>query len=178
MTLRHPLVCVLGLTAFIMNPGFACSSSDDPEFDYGEKEMVAAVQGTWRVTYTRPEGTSVVTFSVAPGPGPKGGLAAPPGLAPQCGSRTFTRPAAACISESQLWLAATVVEAEPPLDATAGAGWYLVGGLKYVGGTIELNFGSNLRVSAQIDASNAVRQSYVDWQGARVTSLLDRVAVQ
>jgi hypothetical protein len=164
--------------AFAMNPALACSSSDADEFEYGETEMVAAVQGTWQLTYERPEGTSAVTFNVAPGPASQGALTSPPSRTPQCGTRTFTRPAAACIPMSQLALAAVVVDANPPLDAADGKGWYTVGSVKYVGGRLDLTFGSNLRVSADIEASNAVRQSYVDWQGARVTSVLERVFVK
>jgi hypothetical protein len=57
MKSRHPLVWIVGFTAFAMNPAFACSSSDGDEFEYGEAEMIAAVQGTWKLTYARPEGT-------------------------------------------------------------------------------------------------------------------------
>jgi hypothetical protein len=179
MKARHPLVWVLGFTAFAMNPAFACSSSPETEpFEYGEAEMIAAVQGTWRLTYARPEGASTVTFTVQPGSTGNGALAGPPGLAPQCGTRTFTRPAAACISASQLALAASVVEADPPLDASAGRGFYTVFSIKYIGGQLELTFGTNLRMSADVDMSNAIRQSYVDWQGARVTSVLERASAK
>ena len=179
MKSHRPLAWVLGFTAFVMNPAFGCSSSSpDADFQFGEKEMTAAVQGTWRLTYAHPEGTGVVTFTVAPGPASNGGLASPPGLVPQCGNRTFTRPAAACSPTSQLRVIATVVDAEPPLDSVDGAGWFTTFGVQYSGGNLELTFGANLRASAAIDASDKIRQSYVDWQGARVTSLLERIALK
>jgi hypothetical protein len=169
------LAWLLGFTAFAMNPALACSSSDTDEFEYGEAEMIAAIEGTWRLTYARPEGTSAVTFTLAPGPSPGGALGSPPGRTPQCGDRTFTRPAAACIRMSQLRLAARVVEADPPLDSEDGTGWYTVSSVKYVGGRVELLFGdSRLHLTAGLEANNAVRESDVTWQGARVTSVLER----
>ena len=136
--------------------------------------MVAAIQGKWRLTLARPEGAGSVTFTLEPGPKSNSPLAYPPTRTPQCGTRTFTRPAAACGPESILELAAHVVEADPALDTADGKGWYAVAGLQYRGGNIELRFGSNLHVSAYLEASNAVRQTDTDWQGARVTSLLER----
>jgi hypothetical protein len=178
MTLRHLSMWIIGLIAFAMNPAFACSSSDGDEFEFGEAEMIAAVQGTWQLTYARPEQTSSVAFTIAPGAAASGTLASPPGLAPQCGTRTFTRPAAACTPESVLTLAAGVVEATPPLETAQGKGVYRVSSIQYVGGRLELTFGTSLRVTADLDASNAVRQSYVDWQGARVTSVLEHTTTK
>jgi hypothetical protein len=178
MKAHHPLVLLLGFTAFAMNPALACSSSDTDAFEYGEAEMVAAVQGTWRLTYTRPEGTSVVIFDISAGPKPNGALAAPPGLTPQCETRTFTRPAAACSPSSQLALTAAVTEANPPLDATDGKGWYTIRNLQYVGGFVELTFDPNLRLSARLDAKNAVAESNVAWRGTMVTSVLERASAK
>jgi len=179
MKSHHPLVWVLGFTAFVMNPAFACSSSpSEDEFDFGVKEMIGAVQGTWRLTYARPDATSVVTFSIAPGPAGNGAVAAPPGLSPQCGSRTFTRPAAVCIPTSRLELAVSIDEADPPLDVTTSKGSYTVFGATYVAGQLELTLGPQLLVTADIASNNEIRQTYVDWQGARVTSLLDRVPMK
>jgi hypothetical protein len=178
MTLRHPLMWVLGFTVFAVNPAVGCSSSPDAEFEYGEAEMLAAVQGTWQLTFERPEGTSTVTFSVERGAASNGALAAPPGFTPQCVTRTFTRPAAACSPSSDLALAATVIEAQPSLEAADGKGQYSIGSVKYVGGRLWLRFGSSLDLEARLDANNAVRDSFVKWQGAPVgiTAALSRIA--
>jgi hypothetical protein len=176
MKWRHPLAWVLGFVAFAINPALACSSSDAEEFEYGEAEMIAAVRGTWRLTYARPDATtSVLTFTVAQGPAASGALA-PPGIAPQCTTRTFTRPAAACSPTSHLMVTAAVLEASPPLDTAQGKGSYTIDSVKYIGGMLALTFGSNLRVNAVIDASNAVGQSYASWQGAAVTTVLDHTS--
>jgi hypothetical protein len=172
---RHPLIWVLGFTAFAMNPALACSSSPEDEFDYGEAEMIAAVQGTWQVTVTPPDARiSTVTFRVERGTAPNGALAAPPGLTPQCGTRTFTRPAAACVSSSQLALAASIVNADPPLDISEGKGWFTVRSLKYTGGQMTLTFGTSLVVRGNIDVTNEMRDSEVTWQGFRTTAVVTR----
>jgi hypothetical protein len=179
MSRKHPSLWVIGFTVLIINPGFACGPSDPADnFEYGETEMVAAVEGTWRLTISRPEGPSVITFSLEKGPAPtaapSGAFVSPPGVTPQCGSRTFMRPAAACFSMSSLALAANVVEAEPAIDATTGNGYFLVYGLTYSGGQIELKFGADLLLTANLNASNAVTLSVVQSQGATLDSVLSR----
>jgi hypothetical protein len=179
MSQKHPSLWIIGFTVLIINPGFACGPSDPVDnFEYGETEMVKAVEGTWRLTFSRPEGPGVVTFSLEKGPAPtaapSGAFASPPGVTPQCGSRTFTRPAAACTTMSSLALAANVVEAEPALDATNGTGYFRAYGVTYSGGQIELKFGADLLLTANLDASNAVKQSFVQWQGVTVDSVFTR----
>jgi hypothetical protein len=174
MKLRHPLVWVLGFAAFAVNPAVSCSSAPEAEFEYGEAEMVAAVQGTWQLMFERPEGTSSVTFRVERGASANGALGSP-SFTPQCVTRTFTRPAAACSPSSRLSLAATVIDAQPSLDTADGKGEFTVGSVKYVGGRIWLRFGSSLFLEADLDATNAVRDTFVNWQGARMTSVLARI---
>jgi hypothetical protein len=176
------LVWIIGFTALIINPAVGCGGRIAPdEYTYGETEMLTAVQGTWRVTFSRPEGPSVVTFTMDKGAAPSassnGAPAAAPGLAPQCGTRTFVRPAAACIATSQLALAAVVVEAEPPLDVANGEGWFFVAGLDYTGGHIQLKIGPDFEVNADLDANNAVKQSWIKWQGVVGDSVLAREGI-
>jgi hypothetical protein len=113
----------------------------------------------------------------APSASSNGAPAAAPGLAPQCGTRTFVRPAAACIATSQLALAAVVVEAEPPLDVANGEGWFFVAGLDYTGGHIQLKIGPDFEVNADLDANNAVKQSWIKWQGVVGDSVLAREGI-
>jgi hypothetical protein len=180
MFLRHPLAWVIGLTAFVVNPAMGCGANDTDDFEYGEAEMVAAVQGRWQLTFSRPEGTSSMTFTLEPGADPNppadGGLASPPGRTPQCTTRTFTRPAAACSPTSRLRLTARIVEAEPPLETSEGQGWFTAFGETYRGGAADVTFGAELVLFVSLDANNAIRDSYVDWRKARVTSVLTRLA--
>ena len=160
----------------IINPGFACGpSSTEDNFEFGEPEMIKAVEGTWRVTFARPEGPGVVTFSLEKGPAPTSPALTPPsGITPQCTSRSFLRPAAACSPMSSLALAAKVVEAEPPIEATEGVGVFRVSGVRYIGGHVEIRFGTALVLTANLDASNAVASSFVQWQGTTVESVFAR----
>ena len=181
MRSTHPLVWVLGFAALIVNPAVACgpSAAEDP-YDYDESDMLVAVRGTWRLTFARPEGMSVILFSLdkgrAIGPSETGELAAPQVRRPQCGNRTFTRPAGACISTSELVLTATITSAEPPLATRAGSGSFYVRSLKYYGGHLELRLGADLRVTADLDDANAVKQSSVVWQGQASPATLEREA--
>ena len=180
MSRKHPSLWVLAFTVLIINPEFACggASSTEDNFEFGEPEMIQAVEGAWRVTFARPEGPSVVTFSLEKGPAPTAApsaMPAPlPGITPQCTSRSFLRPAAACSPMSSLALAAKVIEAEPPIDATDGLGFFHVYGLTYRGGQAEIRFGTDMVLTANLDASNAVMSSFVQWQGTKVDSVFAR----
>jgi hypothetical protein len=175
MKSHHLLGWVLGFTAFVVNPAIGCSSSPD-EFNFGEAEMIAAVEGAWQVTFAHSAGTSTFAITVERGPAPGGPLSAPPGRTPQCGTRTFTRPAAACFPTSELALKVNVLDGNPPTDVTDGSGWYRIYNTRYVGGQMLLTFGSDLTVEVRLDPNDAVRESFVTWQGARVNANVARLS--
>jgi hypothetical protein len=168
MKSQHPLIFVLGLVAFAMNPALACSSADEPEFDYGEPQMASAVEGLWNVTFTRPgpEGATTVTLRIEKGTA-RGALPAS-AIEPQCGTRTFMRPAGACSPGSQLMLVAAVVDTNQPLDLPAGKGSFNVPSLKFGPGWLALTFDEQLKVNSRIDPGGTTTETYVTWQGARL----------
>lgn len=61
------------------------------------------------------------------------------------------------------------------IDTTSVTGSYAVYSLKYIGGSLSVQLGTTLHVSADLDATNAITQTYTDLNGARVVSALERL---
>src|SRR5262245_9414704 len=103
MKTPQKITIVVGLLAFLVNPGFGCSEDD---FGFGEQEMRAVVEGPWRVT--APDETFVVELRAAA----KTAMSAdPPGwirAANACGDRDFFSSAGACVEATTLHLVGTV----------------------------------------------------------------------
>lgn len=117
MTKTWLLLSVFGL-ALVVNPYLACSSRE-PDFTYSESEMKDAVLGTWHGTADLDGET--VEFSLvleqASAKSKTQSISAPK-VQPQCGSRSFVKPAAACISESQMPIVGTVTSGNPALNGS------------------------------------------------------------
>jgi hypothetical protein len=176
MKSRYPLIFVVGFVAFAMNPTLACSSVDEPEFDYGEAEMTKAVEGLWSLTFPLPgaEGTAAVTLRIEKGTATSTLPAS--SIEPQCGTRTFMRPAAACSPSSELMLAATIVDTSHPLDVPAGKGAFSVRSSKFSAGFLDLTFDTRLKVRSRIDPDGTTAETFVWWQGVQTTqTTLQRV---
>src|SRR5262245_26724183 len=104
---------MLGLAVAILNPLAACSLLGG--FDFGAKEMRAAVEGTWTVTSPAGEDAPAVAYTITirqgtgaeRKPSAAGGLVAP---AAACGDRSFVATAAACLDTSRMPLDVQIVE--------------------------------------------------------------------
>ncbi len=94
---------VFGL-ALVLNPYLACSSSSGAsDFTYAEADMRGAVLGTWQGN-AEIDGEAVpfsLVLEQASGKSRTQSLSAPK-VQPQCGSRSFVKAAAACISLSDM----------------------------------------------------------------------------
>ena len=111
------LLGVFGL-ALVINPYLGCSSSDE-DFTYSEQDMKAAILGEWQGSGEL-DGEAVaftLTLEQASARSKTQSLSAP-GVKPQCGTRSFVKPAAACSSESVMPLAGTIVSGSPTLNGT------------------------------------------------------------
>jgi hypothetical protein len=111
---KKALVLVLGLAALILNPIAACSLFE-PSFNFGAAEMRAAVEGTWTITAPATADHPAMEYTVRIAQGDAAarpdlaslGLVAP---AAACGSRSFVRPAAACIDATRMPLDIQIVK--------------------------------------------------------------------
>lgn len=115
MTKKWLLLGVFGL-ALVVNPYLACSSKED-DFDYTESEMKQAVLGEWVGTADL-DGESAdftLTLQQASAKSKTQSVAAPK-LQPQCGSRSFVKPAAACWSTSSMPIVGTITSVNPALN--------------------------------------------------------------
>ena len=142
----------LALLAFFLNPGFACSPSNEPEFKYGEAEMKGAVEGTWMLTLRATDGTlSETTLQIAesgkaqallsptaPGGSYRTGLIR---SAAACGTRTFVKSAGACIDMSEMPLDVVVAGGDPRFQAVSSSGNLRIASLIFSLGMLELKLG-------------------------------------
>ncbi len=100
----------------VVNPYLGCSS-DDPDFNYTEQDMQAAVLGDWE-GMADIDGISVPFTLTLEQASAKTGTqrAAPPGVTPQCSSRSFVKPAAACVSTSSMPLSGVITSSHGSFD--------------------------------------------------------------
>jgi hypothetical protein len=95
--------------ALLVNPYLACSSQSGSDFTYSEDEMKRAVLGTWQGSALI-EGETV-PFSLTLEQAQNAGKA--PGAQPQCASRSFVKPAAACIALSRMPVVGALTSEHP-----------------------------------------------------------------
>jgi hypothetical protein len=106
----------LGL-GLVVNPYLGCSESGESDFTYSEAEMKLALLGTWQGTAELDGVTTPFSLSLeqASGKSKTQGAAAPQ-VQPQCGSRSFVKPAAACVSETTMPLVGGLSSENPALN--------------------------------------------------------------
>ena len=117
MTKKWLLFGVFGI-ALVVNPYLGCSSKED-EFTYSEADMKAAIAGDWEGTGEL-DGESVaftLKLEQASAKSKTQSVSAPT-VKPQCGTRSFVKPAAACSSESVMPLVGTITSSSPTLNGT------------------------------------------------------------
>ncbi len=107
---------VLGL-AFIVNPYVACSSSNQSDFTYSETEMQESVLGTWEGT-ARLDGETVPFSLVLEQASTKSKpqTATPSSVTPQCASRSFVKPAGACLALTSMPVVGTLTSENPSFN--------------------------------------------------------------
>lgn len=156
----HCAGLVIGLLAFVVNPGLGCSGDDGPGegsqaggFLFGREEMVAAVVGRWRFVGEGVSKEVVLRAAEAPR------KALGPSFvrsAMACGGRTFYRSAAACVSLSRLHLDGEVIAAEGGAKSPI-AGEFTIYGDRLSPGELRVTFpdGGVLKVG-RLDAESSV----------------------
>ncbi|HYQ15879.1 MAG TPA: hypothetical protein VEQ58_08980 [Polyangiaceae bacterium] len=115
---RWLLLGAFGL-ALVVNPYLACSesSSGESDFVYSEADMKQAVLGSWQGTAEIDGVSTPFSLSLEQG-GNKTGTRAitSPRAQPQCGSRSFVKPAAACVSVTTMPVVGTLSSENPALN--------------------------------------------------------------
>ncbi len=110
------LLGVFGV-ALVVNPYLACRHSGESDFTYAEADMKDAVLGTWQGSADID--SESVPFSLvleqASRRSKTQNIAAPKSQ-PQCGSRSFVKPAAACASLSDMPVIGTLSSENPAFD--------------------------------------------------------------
>jgi hypothetical protein len=103
--------------AFVANPYLACSESGESDFTYSETDMQSVVLGSWQGS-AELEGASTpfsLTLEQASSKSKTQSIK-PPRVQPQCGSRSFVKPAAACASETTMPVVGSLSSENPALN--------------------------------------------------------------
>lgn len=137
------LLGVFGV-ALVINPYLACSSSSEDEFKYTESEMKSAVLGTWQGT-AEIDGETVSFSLVLEQQGAKSKTQSAPRVSPQCATRSFVKPAAACITMSEMPLVGTITSQNPDLNGALDGGAHAYVNLDPTDLDLELEAGLSLR---------------------------------
>jgi hypothetical protein len=96
--------------ALIVNPALACSGAKS-DFTYSEDEMKRSVLGTWQGTAVLEGETVPFSLTLEQGRG-----APAPSADPQCASRSFVKPAAACLALSRMPVVGLLTSEHPRLN--------------------------------------------------------------
>lgn len=150
---RGGLVWMTAAVAATVNPGFACSSAEEaegPDWQYTEADMRNAVAGTYvgHVVGTEEPVTLILDEAVeAPQPDvPNGGETLSSGSLPRpsllCGSRSFIRPAGACLTGTTMALQATLQTESPLLAGELTEGSFTVWSTVLASGHVSLSSSS------------------------------------
>ena len=135
------LMTGLGTLVFLLNPDFACDDGG-PQFQYGEAEMRAAVEGNWLVSFAASDGTQTqVTLRIEEGTGSQTSLRTGSLVRSSyaCGSRTFVRSAAACVDVSEMPLTVAVVAGDSTYASATWSGNFDVPSTVFAPGSGMLN---------------------------------------
>jgi hypothetical protein len=148
---------LLGTAAFLLNPA-ACATDDaGAEYQYGDAEMRAAVEGIWKVTVGHPTGAATVySFRLAQAYGTptasRGGLLR---QAMACGSRTLVRSASACVDVTTMPLTGQVIEGDERAKTSTVKGEMMVAGLSFAQAQLTVEIGSR-KLFGQISSDGKV----------------------
>ncbi len=160
----HRLAIAAAALFFFLNPGFGCSADQDGEFQYGELEMKAAVEGTWVLTLgeatdpTKEEITLRVTQS-REDPTTQTQVQRRTGLvrsAVACSNRSFVASANACVDSSSMPLDVTMVSGPDGYKDAQLSGNLGVHSLIFSQGFFYLSFGT-VFFDAQIAPDGTVK---------------------
>ena len=105
------------VVALVVNPYLGCDRSGDSDFTYAEADMKEAVLGSWQGSADI-DGESVpfsLVLEQASGKS-KTQATVPPKVQPPCGLRSFVKPAAACVSSTDMPVTGTLSSENPLLD--------------------------------------------------------------
>jgi hypothetical protein len=138
------LPLAVGLGAVLLNPGFGCG----PDYQYGAEELRAAVEGTWQVAITAPDGTTTrLQIALEQGAQTASSARRTGALvreAAACGTRTLVKGAGACIDSTEMPLAGRVLSGDPGTGDWSVSGNLSVASLTFTTGSLSLAIGPQL----------------------------------
>jgi hypothetical protein len=130
------------VVALVGNPSVACGPSASDSFTYGEGDMERAVVGTYSGSAGDAGAAQTLTLTIARVFAAAGSHTT--SLQPQCGNRTFFKPAGACVSSSAMLVTGDLQSAQQPIPNAQLNGEFLafhtlVGSLDMTGGGVHMS---------------------------------------
>lgn len=180
----HRLAIAAAALGFFLNPGFGCTSGPEDDYQYGEAEMKAAVEGTWVVTLEGSAGApnEEITLQVL-GPvhaqpyktqtvqeGRRGIIRS----AAACGTRTFLSSAHACVDSSRMPLTVAMVSGPESYRDAALSGDLSVFSLVFTRGSFGVTLG-DLQVWGDITPDGTVLAPFGRHSNGSTVSVLSLV---
>lgn len=144
--------------AFLANPNFGCGRDQKGVFTFGEAELRAAIEGTWRVSGTFDGAPVTVDFTLSQARA--GEVPQPLVITPYCESRTFVRPAAACAESTSMPLVGTVTVGRADLLGRRISGDLRVFGLSFGHASLDLVVMEKFRIRATLEGG-AIEEAHV-----------------
>jgi hypothetical protein len=135
--------------ALLLDPMAGCERV--ASYDYGAREMKAAVAGTWTVkTKTGREVTFEVDVGAAERHSSRGWIQS----ASACSHRSMVSTAEACIDSTEMKLKVIVASSDTPVEAK-----FAVHGMHFTRGQLSMTIGTEY-VSAEVSPRGSVIESY------------------
>lgn len=159
--MKHLLTsAALGLCVLAVNPMVACQSDEGDEvgFEFGEADMRQAVAGSY-VGKVISTGESVrITLDQTGAPSAR---STQHYKRVQCSTRSFVKPAAACVDSTTMELTAHVTSERPEMAALDLTGTFEVYGYELSGGSLFLGHaGASFIASFSLSAGGLIHWSF------------------
>jgi len=142
---RNLIATAFGLVALMMN--FMPSCSDEESFQFGEEELRAAVEGTWTGEISTDGGTpSMIELEIVESTIQQSKQSL-------CESRSFFRPAEACVSVTTMSVKVVVSSDNDKLNSREFSGYFEVTGTEFQNGGFQLGIPEKVTFEAMYDES-------------------------
>jgi hypothetical protein len=182
----HRIAFSLAVLTFLLNPGIACSPSDEEaHFQYGEVEMRAAVEGIWQIDLLASNGSqSSGTVQIVEATERKDGSAIlqsgkQRGLirsAAACGGQSFIKSAGACTTASRMGLEVVYISGDQRFQNVRMSGDFIISSESLIPGRLELQLG-DVRLNATVTPKGIASDLYTYATDGITASALTRTSM-
>lgn len=156
-----------GLVALAVNPMLACQNDDEqePAYHFGEAEMRKAIEGTYTGTVSSSGKSVSVTLEQTGSSSPRTTQSY---KRVQCGTRSFVKPAAACIDATEMAVVAHVTSEDPAIQQGDLTGAFTVYGTELTDGEVYVSGPNDVHLSTSEPPGSSRSQWVYQTEGSRL----------